>query len=83
MKLKGKKAEYVAFIPCAGLPHWLSGRESACNTGAAGDTGSIPGSESSPGGGHGNPLQDSAWRIPWTEEPAELWSLGLQRVGHD
>ena len=83
MKLKGKKAEYVAFIPCAGLPHWLSGRESACNTGAAGDTGSIPGSESSPGEGHGNPLQDSAWRIPWTEEPAGLRSLGLQRVGHD
>ena len=45
MQLKGKKAEYVAFIPCAGLPHWLSGRESACNTGAAGDTASIPGSE--------------------------------------
>ena len=24
-----------------------------------------------------------AWRIPWTEEPGELWSLGSQRVGHD
>ena len=24
-----------------------------------------------------------AWRIPWTEEPGELWSMGLQRVGHD
>ena len=23
-----------------------------------------------------------AWRIPWTEEPAELQSIGLQRVGH-
>ena len=64
MKLKGKKAEYVAFIPCAGLPHWLSGRESACNTGAAGNTGSIPGSESSPGEGHGNPLQDSCLENP-------------------
>ena len=24
-----------------------------------------------------------AWRIPWTEEPGGLPSIGLQRVGHD
>ena len=24
-----------------------------------------------------------AWRIPWTEEPGELQSVGSQRVGHD
>ena len=24
-----------------------------------------------------------AWRIPWTEEPGGLRSIGLQRVGHD
>ena len=24
-----------------------------------------------------------AWKIPWTEEPGELQSTGLQRVGHD
>ena len=24
-----------------------------------------------------------AWRIPWTEEPSGLQSMGLQRVGHD
>ena len=24
-----------------------------------------------------------AWRIPWTEEPGGLWSMELQRVGHD
>ena len=23
-----------------------------------------------------------AWRIPWTEEPGGLQSMGLQRVGH-
>ena len=23
------------------------------------------------------------WRIPWTEEPGELWFMGLQRGGHD
>ena len=35
-----------------------------------------------------NPLEkemDSihAWRIPWTEEPGGLQSMGSQRVGHD
>ena len=24
-----------------------------------------------------------AWRIPWTEEPGMLQSMGSQRVGHD
>ena len=24
-----------------------------------------------------------AWRIPWTEEPGRLQSMGLQRIGHD
>ena len=24
-----------------------------------------------------------AWRIPWTAEPGELWSMGSQRVGHN
>ena len=24
-----------------------------------------------------------AWRIPWTEEPGGLQSMGLQRIRHD
>ena len=24
-----------------------------------------------------------AWKIPWTEDPGRLWSMGSQRVGHD
>ena len=24
-----------------------------------------------------------SWRIPWTEEPGGLQSMGSQRVGHD
>jgi len=24
-----------------------------------------------------------AWKIPWTEEPGRLPSMGLQRVGYD
>ena len=23
-----------------------------------------------------------AWKIPWTEEPGRLWSMGSLRVGH-
>ena len=40
-----------------GFPWWLSGKESACNTGATEDTASIPESGRSPGEGNGNPLQ--------------------------
>ena len=24
-----------------------------------------------------------AWKIPWTEKPGRVQSIGLQRVGHD
>ena len=24
-----------------------------------------------------------AWKIPWTEKPGQLQSMGSQRVGHD
>ena len=41
----------------SGLPLWLSGKESSCNAGDAGDTASIPGSGRSPGGESVNPLQ--------------------------
>ena len=64
-----------SFIP--GSSH---GKESSCN---AGNRGSIPGWARSPGGGNGNPLQYSCLEIPWSEEPGRLWSIGLQRVGHD
>ena len=37
------------------------------NTGDAGDTGLIPWSGRSPGGGNGHPLQYLACEIPWTE----------------
>ena len=38
---------------------WLSGKEPACNAGAAGDLGLIPGSGRYSGGGHDNPVQCS------------------------
>ena len=45
--------------------------------------GSIPGSGRSPGKGKGYPLQYSCLAIPWTQEPGELQSMGLQRVRHN
>ena len=52
---------------------------------SAGDPGLIPGLERYPGEGNGSPARSSilAWKIPWTEEPGRLQSVGSQRVGHD
>ena len=44
----------------------------AASAGDTRDTGSIPGSDRSPGEGHGN-LSILPWRIPWTEEPVSPW----------
>ena len=62
-----------------GLPWWLSGN----TTCSAGHPDSILGWE--------EPLEEEmathssilAWKIPWTEEPGGLQSMGSQRVGHD
>ena len=66
-----------------GFPGGSDCKESACN---AGDLGLIPGSL-----GKKDPLEKGmathssllACRIPWTEEPCGLWSVGSQRVGHN
>ena len=67
------------------IPLWqggLNGKAFACNSR---DPASIPGL------GQEDSLEDRiathssilAWRIPCTEEPGGLQSMGLQRVGHD
>ena len=48
-----------------------------------GDLGSIPGSGRSPGEGNATHSGILTWRIPGTEEPGKLRSMGLQRVRHD
>ena len=58
-------------------------KNSSASVGDLRDAGSIPGSVRSPRGGLGNPVQHLAWKIPWTEEPGELQSIGSQGVGHD
>ena len=65
-----------------GFAQWLSSKESVCNAGVTGDAGSILGQDH---------LKEEmathssipAWRIPWTEGPGGLQSMGSQRVGHD
>ena len=51
-------------------------KESACN---AGD----PESGGSPGDGNSTQSSSLAWRIPWTEGPDGLQSMGSQRVRLD
>ena len=57
-----------------------SGKESSCS---AGDLGSIPGSERSPGEGMATYSSILAWRSLWTEEPGKVQSMGSQRVRHN
>ena len=58
-------------------------KNSPSNAGDIKDAGLIPESGRSPRGGNGNPFQDSSWRIPWTEEPGGLPSMGSHGAGHD
>ena len=53
------------------------------NAGDIRDKGSIPGLGRFPGGGIATHSSIPAWRIPWTEEPERLQSIGSQRVGRD
>ena len=64
----------VVHIIGVGFPGGANGK----NLGDVRDAGSIPGSGRSPGGGHGNPLSILAWRLPRTEEPDVLLSIGSQ-----
>ena len=65
------------------FPGSTSGKEPAYQCRRCKRQGSIP--------GLGRPLEKEmathssilAWRIPWTEEPHRLQSIGSQRVGHD
>ena len=63
-----------------GFPGGSGNKESSCNVG---DLGLIPRFGRSPGEGNGTHFSIVAWRIPWTEEPGRLQSMGLQRVGYD
>ena len=67
-----------------GFPRWLSGKEATCQCKEMQEmkVRSL---------GQEDPLEEEmathsrilAWRIPWTEEPGGLQSMGSQRVGHN
>ena len=63
-----------------GLPWWLSGKESACNSGAAVDADLISGAGRSPEG-IATHSRIVAWKIPQTEEPGRPQSIELESVG--
>ena len=62
------------------FPGSSAGEESTCNVG---DLGSIPGWEDPLEEGMAIHFSILAWRIPWTEKPGGLQSIGWQRVRHD
>ena len=74
-----------------GLPWWLSGKESSCNTE---DSGSISGSGRSPRGGHGsppqyscleNPIERGAWQATAhgiTQSRGQLKQLSIHSAKH-
>ena len=66
-----------------GLPDGASAMNSPANARDVRDTGSIPRSGRSPEGGHGTHFNILAWRIPWTEEPGGLQSIGSHRIRHN
>ena len=64
------------YFKLCGYPYWLSGKESTCNV-----------ETSFWSLGQEYPLEKEmatqfsilAWRIPWTEEPGGLQTMGLQK----
>ena len=63
-----------------GFPSSSVGKESAYS---AGDTGLNPGLGRPPEEGNATHSSILAQRIPWTEKPGGLQSMGSKRVKHD
>ena len=58
-------------------------KNQSANAGDIRDVGSIPGWGDALEEGTATHSSIFAWRIPQTEEPGRLQSIGLQRVRHD
>ena len=74
------ESSFQASLDLDGLPWWPRWKESACNVG---DLRSVPGVEGPLEKGMATHSSILVWRIPWTEGPGELQSMGSQRVRHD
>ena len=74
--------------PSRGFPGATSGKEPACQSRRHKR---CSGFDSHPNMGREDPLEEEmathssvlVWRIPWTEEPGGLPSIGSQRIRHD
>ena len=67
-----------------GFPGGTSGKEPDCQCRRhKRSLSSIPGLEDPLEKGTATHSSILAWRIPWTEEPGRLQSMGSQRIGHD
>ena len=73
------KATSYVIIWITRLPQWLNGKESACNSGDAGDKGSISVSGRSPRGGQGNPIQYSCQEDPMARTAWKAMVLGVTK----
>ena len=69
----------LLFSLIMGFPGGSEVRNSPANEG---EVGVIPGSGESLEEGMATHSSILAWRLPWTEEPGGLQSMGSQRVGH-
>ena len=66
-----------------GFPQWLRSKESACNSGHAGDLGLIPGLEDSLKKELAPHSSILAWEIPLTEKTGSYSLWGRKSVRHD
>ena len=77
--ISGDIKRFYEFMERKDFPAGSDSKASAYNVG---DSGLIPGL-GIPGEGMATHSSTLAWKIPWTEEPGRLQSMGLQRVGQD
>ena len=76
-----KRLSHMA--PYKGFPDVNSGKEPAQTTDDVRDVGSVPGSERSPGGGHGHPIQYSCLENPMDRGAWRGTVHRVAKVEHD
>ena len=74
---------YVQYISIWASVVALVVKNPPASAGDVRDVGLMPGLGRSPEEGMATHSSIPAWRIPWTEEPGGVQSMGAQRVGHD
>jgi len=81
-------SSYLQHFPASYVGIWdfpvaSSGKKPAAKAGVVRDSSSILGGEDLQEKEMATHSSILAWRIPWTEEPGGLQSMGSQRVRHD